>query len=346
MKQLPRLFLLCFLIVSGSCNKEKTLPLVPENQMNIHSVSPGLYLTSAPIDFVSDEEIKNLHSAGVTMERGDGYYFTIPTGNAIAPDGGETSGAQVYPNDNGQCKLIFRRWDSQNCGSCAFPYAIVRCRDGIGGTILASYNVSLSQGWIELNVPQTCAITIQIDCGGLTGGADDRDGSACQYRIQAAEYGWNQGGVFGWVPTGVEVYYFFRRFPPKGMFGYSYSHYLCDSWCTWNARLAIGNANPSPATYSFGCGYQTYGALGSTIKYYQITQDENSTQNRSIYPLDINSVYQFNATPTSPTTNQNTSLTCTVSGGGIGVPISSVTFGWGTDSRVGCVNGCGIYYVE
>ncbi|MBK7938019.1 MAG: hypothetical protein IPJ82_13415 [Lewinellaceae bacterium] len=139
----------------------------------------------------------------------------------------------------------------------------------------------------------------------------------------------------------------FLRYPPQGAVNTNYLVYLCDSWCTWNAQFQIGQANPSPADYSFECAFQTFGVNGSWIKRYDhIMQNANSTLYKYVYPLQVNSVYQFNNTANSPTSTLNTQLSCTVSGGGIGVPISSVTFGWGTSDRVGCVDGCGIFYVE
>ncbi|MCB0573226.1 MAG: hypothetical protein KDC61_01505, partial [Saprospiraceae bacterium] len=238
MKQFQKLVLVGLLISIVACNKEHTPTMEPAQQQPFSKISENLYYSETPIDAVDISNASSIQTGA--QSRGEGYYFTTGEGGEIVtPDLGP-EGPNTYPNYTGACKFIFRLFDSQNCGSCAFPYATVRFRDGIGGAILASYNVSLGQGWIELNVPQSCAVSIEINCGGLTGEPEDRGGSSCLYKIQSAEYGWNQGGYFGWVPTGLEVYYLFRRFQPKGAFGSAYSQYLCDSWCTWNGRLAVG----------------------------------------------------------------------------------------------------------
>ena len=347
MNRFQRFVLLALLIVVGSCNKEKTPPATSDALENIQQVSPNFYKATTPIESVTGSGLSAVvqSDGGVSDRGGESYYFTTIDGGEPSPVLSPPPGPQpTYPYYNGQCKFIFRSYASQNCGNCAFPYATVRFRNGILGPILASYNVSLGQGWVELNVPQTCAVSIEIGCAGLDEGPKDRGADACQYKIQIGEYGWEKGGIGGWTPTNVEVYYLIGRYQPKGAPNTYYSQYLCDDWCTWNAQFNVGQANPSPADYSFECAYQTYGASGSTIKRYNhITQAANSTLNRLVYPLQINSVYQVNNTANSPTTELNTQLSCTLTGG---IPTPNVTVGWGTAPRISCYNNCTVLFVE
>lgn len=344
MNRFQRFVLLTLLIAVGSCNKEKSPPAISDASENIQQISPGLFKTTVPIESITPEGVAQVAQGDGISDRGGTYYLTATDGE---PWQYPFPPPPVYPYYNGQCKFIFRLYDTRNCGSCAFPYATVRMRSGgfLGGAIVASYTVSLnSQGWIELNVPETCAVTIELNCAGLDEGPKDRGGNPCEYKIQVAEYGWGKGGVGAWVPADLEVYYMIARYPPKGGPNFYYSEYLCDNWCTWNAQLQVGQANPSPADYSFECAYQTYGTYWSTIKQYShIIQNANSVQNRAVYPLAINSVYQVNNTANSPTTELNTQLSCTLTGG---IPTPNVTVGWGTAPRISCYNNCTVLFVE
>lgn len=345
MNRFQRFVLIALLMAVGSCHKEKTPETVTEPTGNIREVSLNLFETTTPIESFTAGEAGQNPQAGSVMDRGgEVYNFTTLNGESgtvtSSPSGPEQP---IFPYYTGQCKFVFRLYATQNCGSCAFPYATVRFRNGMGGAILASYNVSTSQGWISLDVPQTCAVSIELGCAGAEEGPKERGADACQYRIQIGEYGWEKGGIGGWIPLNLEVYYLISRYQPKGAPDTYYSQYLCDSWCTWNAQFQVGQANPSPANYSFECAYQTYGTYWSTIKRYNNSQNANSSMNRLVYPLQINSVYQLNNTPNSPTTDQNTQLSCTVTGN---VPSPNVTVGWGTAPRVGCYNDCSILFVE